>query len=370
MKKLRILIQTDTYAMGGAEKYLMEVLPYLTDHGYEVNLICRDFKVISELRNFFIGLNCPVLSLPKNFLSLTPVHIKKALKLLLSSDVVFINKIYPTKSLLFIISGVLLRKKVVCFEHLPGPVASNNWLRSVILRFLIRLVMFNVECVLCSTVQCKEFCISYYHYPSEKIKVIEHGIDLSRIGDLSIRNNNKLVRIALVGRLCEQKGQLSFIEMVDQLVNKVNEQNFEVEFWGDGELESRIKAQVLEKGLSRYIHLKGRSLNKNEIFEDKDFIVIPSVWEAQCYVLLEAASFKIPAIAFDVGGIKNFITNGVNGVLISPYDKLEFVKAVHSFIRDRDLCKSMGILAYDKVVKDFSKEKMVNKLLTVFKEYE
>lgn len=368
MKKTKIVIQTDSYAMGGAEKYLMDVLPYLKDAGYEIKLICKDNKNINELKDFFGKLDCPVYLLPEILFTFSLIHIKKVLRLLLSADIVFVNKIDPTRSLTYVFWGAVLRKKIVCIEHLPGPVLSKYWFKVPILKFLIKIVMARANYIVCSTKQCKDYFVSYYHYLPDKIKVVSLGIDFPEKVNLSVKNSKRFVRIALIGRLCEQKGQLSFIDVVDRIVKNNSNRKFIVELWGEGELRSAIKNKIFELGLSRYVILRGRSLNKKEMYEDKDFIVIPSLNEAQCYVLLEAASFRLPAIAFDVGGMRNFIKNGTNGILIEPFDAVAFEKAVVFFINNTELCEKMGALAYDKVVNEHSKEQMVSKLWMLLNE--
>jgi glycosyltransferase involved in cell wall biosynthesis len=48
-------------------------------------------------------------------------------------------------------------------------------------------------------------------------------------------------------------------------------------------------------------------------------LVVPSLWpEPFGLIGLDAASLGLPAIAFDVGGIREWLTDGVNGRLVDP----------------------------------------------------
>lgn len=67
-------------------------------------------------------------------------------------------------------------------------------------------------------------------------------------------------------------------------------------------------------------------------------VAVPSVWpEPFGLVGLEAAAFGVPAIAFDVGGIAQWLRPGVNGILVEadPPRAETFADALVSAFRDR-----------------------------------
>ncbi len=56
------------------------------------------------------------------------------------------------------------------------------------------------------------------------------------------------------------------------------------------------------------------------LFKESSLLAVPSIWpEPFGLVGLEAAGFGLPAIAFDVGGIREWLRDGVNGYLVKGH---------------------------------------------------
>jgi glycosyltransferase involved in cell wall biosynthesis len=86
-----------------------------------------------------------------------------------------------------------------------------------------------------------------------------------------------------------------------------------------GELERKaIQASRNNSSITINFHgwLKKDSVGK--LLKKADLLVIPSLWpEPFGMVGLEAGRLGIPSVAFDVGGISDWLKDGVNGHLIS-----------------------------------------------------
>jgi glycosyltransferase involved in cell wall biosynthesis len=62
---------------------------------------------------------------------------------------------------------------------------------------------------------------------------------------------------------------------------------------------------------------------------------VPSVWpEPFGLVGLEAAVFGVPAVAFDVGGIREWLTDGASGRLVTRGDTAAMGDAIAALLRD------------------------------------
>src|SRR4029079_19082507 len=92
---------------------------------------------------------------------------------------------------------------------------------------------------------------------------------------------------------------------------------------GDGPERERLRHLSRELGrdgtisveLPGWIHEAQRA----RMFAGASIAVIPSIWpEPFGLVGLEAAQFGVPAVAFDVGGIAEWLAHDVNGRLVSP----------------------------------------------------
>jgi len=76
---------------------------------------------------------------------------------------------------------------------------------------------------------------------------------------------------------------------------------------------------------------------------------VPSRWaEPFGLVGLEAGVFGTPAVAFDVGGISDWLTDGKNGRLISPsLGAAGLGSAIAEILASPELCRQLGAGARD-----------------------
>lgn len=73
-----------------------------------------------------------------------------------------------------------------------------------------------------------------------------------------------------------------------------------------------------------------------------------------------------PAIAFNVGGISEVISDKETGFLVKYNDDDDLVNKINRLAQDKDLCNKMGINARKKVEKDFANQIMIKKLIEVY----
>lgn len=87
-----------------------------------------------------------------------------------------------------------------------------------------------------------------------------------------------------------------------------------------------------------------------------------SYFEGLPMSLLEASSFALPCIAFDVNsGPSDIIEDGKSGFLIKDGDLKEFALKLQLLMNDLNLRKSMGQKAKELVELKFSKEVVFKK---------
>jgi glycosyltransferase involved in cell wall biosynthesis len=72
-------------------------------------------------------------------------------------------------------------------------------------------------------------------------------------------------------------------------------------------------------------------------YQMSDVVVIPSLMEAVSLSALESMACGIPVISTNVGGMKELITDGEDGLLISPKDSDSIREAINRLFSDKDL---------------------------------
>ena len=64
-----------------------------------------------------------------------------------------------------------------------------------------------------------------------------------------------------------------------------------------------------------------------------DVGVVPSIWdETLCFTGLEFLLCGVPVIASSLGGMLDYVEDGVNGLLVQPGDADDLAKAMASFL--------------------------------------
>ena len=76
--------------------------------------------------------------------------------------------------------------------------------------------------------------------------------------------------------------------------------------------------------------------HRTALFRRASLLVVPSLWpEPFGLVGLEAAAFGVPAVAFDVGGVREWLRHEVNGRLVRPSEGAPgLASAIHSLLVD------------------------------------
>jgi phosphatidylinositol alpha-1,6-mannosyltransferase len=180
--------------------------------------------------------------------------------------------------------------------------------------------------------------------PEHKVQVVPNGIDPDRFSAPSERpkRRQRLTRalgplpedallLCSVGRQVKRKGFEWFIR------NVMPELPADIHYWlaGDGPETENIRAAVEEMGLQDRVRLLGRISDADlaRLYRGADLFIMPNVpvpgdMEGFGVVMLEAGQCGTPAIASRLEGIRDVITNGMNGHLVDPETPSAFVDAI------------------------------------------
>jgi glycosyltransferase involved in cell wall biosynthesis len=96
-----------------------------------------------------------------------------------------------------------------------------------------------------------------------------------------------------------------------------------------------------------------------------DLVVVPSLFEAQGTVVLEALAMGIPVVASEVGGIPMMVTNDV-GLLVRAGDPQDLRRALGELYRSPERRASMAARARPHVLEHFSWERSARRHLESF----
>ena len=168
--------------------------------------------------------------------------------------------------------------------------------------------------------------------------VIPNAIFLQDISRSSL--DNKIVVAA--GRLEEIKGY-------DRLLTAFSIATKEHPEWklyicGDGSCAEKLKAQAKELNLNERVFFPGR-VKMNEFYAKASIFSLSSRFESFSLVLVEAQSYGLPTVTFDMPSISE-VTNG-NGVLIAPQNDVHmFAEHLKTLFESKETMMKLSDEAY------------------------
>ena len=169
--------------------------------------------------------------------------------------------------------------------------------------------------------------------PSSRICVIPNGVALSRYRT-GTGSADASLRLASVGRLVKRKG---FAWFIDQVMPELPT-HVQYKIAGSGPEAEAIQQAINRHGLEGRVHLLGRCSDEDlvELYRESDLLVMPNIpvrgdMEGFGVVMLEAGACGTPAIAANLEGIQDVITDGVNGHLVTSGDPIGFAEAILNY---------------------------------------
>lgn len=181
-------------------------------------------------------------------------------------------------------------------------------------------------------------------------ELIRNGFDANRIeihapvprmGDPSLRSNfGDRNLIVYAGQIIRGKG----VDVLLEALAEVREP-FECVILGDGNHKAECEALSKRLGLENRVTFKG-FVPQEELkryYRECSVVAISSVWpEPIATIGLEVMRYALPVVAFDAGGIKDWLLDGKNGILVPWMDRGGFAAAVTRLLRDKPLARRMG----------------------------
>lgn len=156
--------------------------------------------------------------------------------------------------------------------------------------------------------------------------------------------------VAFVGRMERLKGAHVLMEAVG-LLDRDLRSRLRVTFAGDGrerlQLE-RAAARISDVSIDFPGWIDGS--RRDELFRTLDLLVVPSIWpEPLGLIGLEAAAAGVPAVAFDVGGIGDWLEDGTTGRLVrgTPPSSRALAAAITDSLSDMKRLREWAAHALD-----------------------
>jgi glycosyltransferase involved in cell wall biosynthesis len=104
-------------------------------------------------------------------------------------------------------------------------------------------------------------------------------------------------------------------------------------------------------------------------YQGARFLVVPSMWFEGCpLVVSEAMSHGLPVIASRIGGLPEFVEDGVTGLLFEPGNVAELAEQIRTLWENPDLCRRLGEAGRRKAEREYNEEVYYRSLISIYEQ--
>ena len=314
----RILHIVSAMNRGGAETFIMNVYRTIDKEKIQFDFITQTNKK-SDYDDEIHSLGGKIYNLPKRNMDIIG-YFNGLIKILRENPqykVVHIHTDGATSiidTICCIICGIKVR-----IVHSHNTKTKRNKLNKVLSPFLNLTTTNKLAC----SKDAGEWLFGKSNIYSRKIEVIANGIEVdkflynenTRLKKRNELNISKKFVVGHIGRFNIQKNHEFLIEVFYEIQKE--KPDSVLLLIGKGELESKIKSKVEEKGITNKVKFLGMREDVSELLQAMDVFVFPSIYEGLPLTLIEAQASGIPIFKADSITDEVNITNLVSNLSLN-----------------------------------------------------
>lgn len=214
-----------------------------------------------------------------------------------------------------------------------------------------------IVCV--SNIQVRDLACWSHLDLAEKIRVIPNGVFVDEFNGLSADagllekhcfDGNRIV--LSVGRLLYRKGFHDLVNASGRIVSENPDVKVMILGPDHGE-QVNLEKMIIKRGLEDSVLLFGPASSEvvKHFLSLCDVFAIPSLYEGLPTTLLEAMACGKPVVGSDIESIAEVVSDGVDGLLVSPGSPDELAQSVNRLLSDAKLSSRLGRAAKKSVGK-------------------
>ncbi len=266
--------------------------------------------------------------------------------------------------------------KVIWIEH--GPLFITP--RSKVIKLLYSIVSRFSRKILAVSEGTKKDLINGGVSP-DKILYIPIGIDVEHFEPFKPEKKNNLrktmnfeandIIITFIGSITKEKGIHTFFQVATKLIQTRKDLSLHFLIVGSGPLINYLRGKIKSVNLEERVTVVGYTDKVRDFLGISDIVIFPSNHqEGLSIALLESLSMGLPVVASDIGGNRELIEDGKNGILIHSGSLREYLKAVEMILNDSAKRREIGDRARRFIISRFNINKKRIGFMRLFNLYE
>jgi len=388
---MRILIVSNHHQeLGGTERYLLNLLPALQDRGHTVSVLAgNDSGAGIPTRSYAVS-HLPALTQPS--VRLDPQSTAFLNRLLdgYQPDLVYLHNITnetavdylaaarpsvryvhdhrlscPRGNAMFPFGRGICRFRcgAMCYvntlSHLCLIQPPGVRFRSV--RSIRRTIASNRRIRLLVASRYMQNRLILNGLDRRQVSILPYFIDVDNSPE-----SDPMDEVLFVGRLVPEKGLAELLAAMSCWPRELT-----LIVAGDGPFRKEYQERAKRLGLSDRVIFLGAMSNDQlrHYYERCLVVVVPSIWgEPFGIVGLEAMAYAKPVVAFDVGGVREWLVDGETGFLVPRKDLPALSEQISRLHVDRVLARQLGEAGRRRACNRFSRDLHVRTLERIFAE--
>lgn len=256
-----------------------------------------------------------------------------------------------------LVAGKLAGVKTIIAEEIGIPNHSS------VAKKIFRLIYKLSNKVIGVSQSVKNFLVHSNEIPEQKGKVIYNPVSIPK--EFPKKKSHQF-EIVFVGRLEQVKN----VTILIKALSKIEIPNIHLTIVGDGREKENLEQLCDELNQKNRITFTGFYAEPSEYLCSADLFVLPSFSEGFGIAAVEAMMMKVPVLCSNVGGIPEFINDGVNGWLFNPNNENELIVKLEMILNlNKNNLHEIAQKGYDSVIEKFTVEKYIHNLETFYDEY-
>jgi glycosyltransferase involved in cell wall biosynthesis len=372
--RTRILLFTNSVAVGGMEEHVILLARHLDRQRFEVFAICPDWP---ETESFSRRLA----KTADHIAWITPDRRRGLLRQMLET-VHFLRQLRKWRIQAIHMHSTTYRGQIyaalaawlagVHTIYITEHLAPEKQLPRLeyLLREMFSLIVTGIVCVSEKNYEARS---AFLYTPSNRTIVVNNGVDLSDFTPIaqetldqlrirySIPANAQIVGTAV--RFEPEKGLNYLIEAMPQIRAACPNTYFLMV--GDGSLRAELVQQIEMLGMSDYVRFVGFQKDPRPYIGLMDAFVLPVPVGSMSIGLLEAMAMK-RAVVITFGGTGEAVVHNESGFCAEPRNPTSIAEYSIRILQNPALKHALGEAAYERVAAEFSAQRVAQTLSTLY----
>ncbi|MCD4782824.1 MAG: glycosyltransferase [Candidatus Eremiobacteraeota bacterium] len=374
--------------------FLRSWFKYLVDHGFDVTLA----TTVQEFRNEIEETGAKVVHIPiarnvnpiSDFISL--INLYKFMKKEKFQSV----QTYTTKAgFIGRLAAKLAGVPIIIHNILELPQNSTN---NPVLKFLYKKMEQTAanwaDHIITTTQPNKRQILKNKIVTPDRLTAVPEGIAVEKYESVKadvIQKRNEFgipdgsVMVGTVARLEAAKGHTYLLDAIKIILDRLDNGEARLPesamqskeetgkhgiyfvIVGKGKLRPTLEKKAKDLGIIDNVKFTGFRNDMLEILQSLDLFVLPSLWEGQGVVIMEALAYKKPVVVSEVGGVVDVVEDGVSGILVPAMDPRALADKILETLQDPQKMREMGEAGYERMKKEFRDSDMNDRRFEVYR---